>query len=156
VRKGTSGVEKPARPLSFPILPVMTDIEILNPEAVRPPAGTYSHVARVPPGASLVVIAGQVGVAPDGTLDPEFEAQCDQVFANLGAALEACGARWANVIQTMTFLTRREDIPRLRAWREREFGRLFPDGRYPPSTLLVVSGLASEEMLIEAQAIAAI
>lgn len=134
----------------------MTEIEIFNPETIRPPAGTYSHVARVPAGAGLVVIAGQVGVAPDGTLDGDFDRQCERVFANLGAALEAAGAGWSSVIQTMTFLTRREDIPRLRAWREREFGRLFPDGRYPPSTLLVVSGLASEEMLIEAQAIAAI
>jgi len=113
-------------------------------------------VARAPAGVTLVVIAGQVGVAPDGTLDPDFETQCEQVFANLGAALEAAGAGWASVIQTMTFLTRREDIPSLRAWREREFARLIPDGRYPPSTLLVVSGLASDEMLIEAQAIAAI
>jgi len=134
----------------------MTQIEIFNPEAVRPPAGTYSHVARAPAGVTLVVIAGQVGVAPDGTLDSAFETQCEQAFANLGAALEAAGAGWPNVIQTMTFLTRREDIPRLRAWREREFARLMPDGRYPPSTLLVVSGLASEEMLIEAQAIAAV
>jgi enamine deaminase RidA (YjgF/YER057c/UK114 family) len=134
----------------------MTQIEIFNPETVRPPAGTYSHVARAPAGVSLVVIAGQVGIAPDGTLAPDFGTQCERVFANLGAALEAAGAGWANVIQTMTFLTRREDIPRLRAWREREFARLMPDGHYPPSTLLIVSGLASEEMLIEVQAIAAV
>jgi enamine deaminase RidA (YjgF/YER057c/UK114 family) len=56
----------------------------------------------------------------------------------------------------MSFLTRREDLPAFREWRTREFARLFPDGRYPPSTLLIVSGLASEEMLIEVQAIAAI
>ena len=134
----------------------MTQIEIFNPGSIRPPAGTYSHVARAPAGVTLVVVAGQVGVAPDGTLDPDFEKQCEQVFVNLGAALEAAGAGWANVIQTMTFLTRREDIPRLREWRERAFARLMPDGRYPPSTLLIVSGLASEEMLIEAQAIAAV
>jgi len=134
----------------------MADIDIFNPETVRPPAGTYSHVARVSAGASLVVVAGQIGVGLDGDLAADFDGQCEQVFANLGAALEAAGAGWSDVIQTMTFITRRGDIPRLRAWRERQFVRLFPDGRYPPSTLLVVSGLASEEMLIEAQAIAAI
>ncbi|HEX5149245.1 MAG TPA: RidA family protein [Candidatus Limnocylindrales bacterium] len=134
----------------------MTEIEIFNPEGIRPPAGTYSHVARVPAGATLVVVAGQVGVEPDGALPSDFGSQCELVFANLRTALEAAGAGWANVIQTMTFLTRREDVPGLRAWREREFARLFPDGRYPPSTLLIVSGLASEEMLIEVQAVAAI
>ena len=136
----------------------MTEIEIFNPETVSQPAGTYSHVARVPAGATLVVIAGQVAIAPDGKLVgvADVEGQVAQVFDNVGAALEAAGASWTNVIQTMTFLTRREDIAPLRAWRTREFPRFWPDGRYPPSTLLVVSGLASEEMLVEVQALAAI
>ncbi len=136
----------------------MTEIEIFNPDALSPPAGAYSHVARVPPGASLVVIAGQVAIGPDGAFvgAGDFDAQCDRVFANLGAALQAAGGGWVDVIQTMTFITRREDVDRLRAWRSREFPALLPDGRYPPNTLLVVSGLAHEDMLLEVQAIAAI
>ena len=136
----------------------MSEIEILNPETVGRPAGTYSHVARVRAGATLVVIAGQVAIGQDGKLVAvdELEGQCAQVFENIGASLEAAGASWANVIQTMTFLTRRDDIPRLRAWRTREFPRFWPDGRYPPSTLLVVSGLASDQMLVEVQALAAV
>ena len=136
----------------------MSEIEIFNPVTVPRPAGTYSHVARVQPGATLVVIAGQVAIGPDGTLvgRNDFDRQCTQVFANLESAIVAAGGSWANVIQTMTFLTRREDVPRLRAWRTREFPKLVPDGRYPPNTLLVVSGLADEEMLLEVQALAAI
>jgi enamine deaminase RidA (YjgF/YER057c/UK114 family) len=136
----------------------MTEIEIFNPETVATPAGTYSHVAKVPSGSTLVVIAGQVALGPDGTLvgRDDFDAQCAQVFANLTATLGAAGGGWANVIQTMTFLTRREDVARLRAWRTREFPKLLPDRRYPPSTLLVVSGLADEAMLLEVQALAAI
>jgi enamine deaminase RidA (YjgF/YER057c/UK114 family) len=134
----------------------MSEIEIFNPESVRVPAGTYSHVARAPAGASLVVIAGQVGIGLDGKLADDFEGQCAQVFANLEAALEAAGASWGAVIQTMSFLTSREHVPAFREWRTREFARLFPNGRYPPSTLLIVSGLADEKMLIEVQAIAAI
>ena len=136
----------------------MTQIEIYNPDSVSPPAGTYSHVARVPPGATLVAIAGQVAIRPDGSFvgDGDIEAQCTQAYANLEACLAAAGGGWSNVIQTMTFLTRREDIPGLRTWRNREFPRFYPDGRYPPNTLLVVSGLAAEEMLLEVQALAAI
>ncbi|MGH2417099.1 MAG: RidA family protein [Candidatus Limnocylindria bacterium] len=136
----------------------MTEIEIFNPEAVATPAGTYSHVAKVPAGANLVVIAGQVAIGPDGTLvgRDDFYAQCARVFANVEAAVAAAGGGWANVVQTMTFLTRREDVARLRAWRTREFPKLVPDRRYPPNTLLVVSGLADEAMLLEVQALAAI
>jgi enamine deaminase RidA (YjgF/YER057c/UK114 family) len=129
--------------------------EIFNPATVRKPAGTYSHVARVPPGAALVVVAGQVGIGPDGEAS-DFEAQCAQAFANVEAALTASGAGWSSVIQTMTFLTRREDRARLREWRTAEYARLFPDGRYPPNTLLVVDALATDDLLIEVQAIAAI
>jgi enamine deaminase RidA (YjgF/YER057c/UK114 family) len=136
----------------------MAEVEIFNPEGVAAPRGTYSHVARVPAGATLITIAGQVAVGTDGALtrSGDFEAQCAQVYANLEAALLAAGAGWRNVIQSMTFLTRREDIPRFRAWREREFPKRFPEGRYPPNTLLVVSALANDELLLEVQVIAAV
>ena len=97
-----------------------------------------------------------IAIGPDGALAADFEGQCAQAFANLAAALEAAGAGWPSVIQTMSFLTRRDDLPAFREWRTREFARLIPDGRYPPNTLLIVSGLASEEMLLEVQAIAAV
>ena len=112
-------------------------------------------MARVPAGAQLIVVAGQVGIAPDGEAGG-FADQCAQAFANVGAALEAAGAGWSDVIQTMTFLSRREDRPRLREWRTAEYAKLFPDGRYPPNTLLVVDALATDDLLIEVQAIAAI
>lgn len=136
----------------------MVDLEIFNPDALNPPGGSYSHVARVPAGVTLVAIAGQVAIGADGKLvgPGDFERQCEQVYANLGAALEAAGGGWQNVIQMMTFLARREDVSRLRAWREREFPRLFPTRRYPPNTLLVVSALANDELLLEVQALAAV
>lgn len=133
----------------------MTKIEMLNPDTIRAPGGAYSHVARVPAGARLVVVAGQVGIGPDGVAG-DFEDQCARAFANVGAALEAAGAGWADVMQTMTFLTRREDRQHLREWRTAEYAGLFPDGRYPPNTLLVVDALASDDLLLEVQAIAAI
>ena len=140
------------------ILVAMSQIEILNPGTMGPPVGTYSHVARAPAGSTLVVVAGQVATDASGSAVGlgDFDAQCAQVYANVGAALAAAGGGWADVIQTMTFLTRREDAPRLRAYREREFTRLFPDRRFPPNTLLIVNGLASEDWLLEVQAIAAI
>ena len=136
----------------------MATIEIFNPDGLAAPGGAYSHVARVSPGATIIEIAGQIAMDRDRNVMGigDFEAQCDQVFENLGVALRDAGAEWSNVIRCMTFLTRREDIAPLRAWREREFPKLFPDGAYPPNTLLVVNGLATEELLLEVQVTAAI
>lgn len=136
----------------------MADIKIFNPESLSAPRAPYSHVAEVAAGARLVAIAGQVALDRDGNVvgAGDIEKQAAQVYANLGEALRAAGGDWKNVIQCMTFLTRREDIPRLAAYRQREFTKLYPDGAFPPNTLLVVSGLVNEALLLEVQAVAAI
>jgi hypothetical protein len=41
-------------------------------------------------------------------------------------------------------------------YRLREFPRMFPDGKYPPNTLLMIDRLVNEKFLVEVQAIAAI
>jgi len=51
---------------------------------------------------------------------------------------------------------RASDVAGFTSWREREFPHMFPDGAYPPNTLLIVDRLAQEAFLIEVQAIAAI
>ncbi len=136
----------------------MAEIEVFNPDTLHKPIGAYSHVAEVGEHGKLVVIAGQVAVDVDGNVvgAGDIEKQAAQVFANLGNALEAAGGDWKNVIQFMSFVTRREDIAKLSAWRRRELSAHYPDNAFPPSTLLVVSGLADEKLLLEVQAIAAI
>ena len=39
-------------------------------------------------------------------------------------------------------------------FRKREFPKLFPDGKYPPNTLLIIDRLVGEQYLIEVQTIA--
>ena len=41
-------------------------------------------------------------------------------------------------------------------WRLREFPRMFPDGRYPPNTLLIIDRLVGEQYFIEVQTVAAL
>jgi enamine deaminase RidA (YjgF/YER057c/UK114 family) len=137
---------------------IMADVKISNPGTLPKPAGAYSHIAEIEGARRLVVVAGQVALAPDGKViaPHDVEKQTAEVYANIGRALKAAGGDWRNVIQMMTFLVRREDIAKFFAARTREFPKLFPDGKYPPNTLLVVSGLVSEEIAIEIQAIAAI
>jgi enamine deaminase RidA (YjgF/YER057c/UK114 family) len=138
----------------------MADIAIFNPDSINMPRAPYSHVAEVGvgAGAKLVVIAGQVAIDRDGNVvgPDDIEKQAAQVYANLGDALSAAGGDWKNIIQFMTFLTRREDVAKLAEYRHREFIKHYPDGAYPPNTLLIVSGLVNEALLLEVQAIAAI
>jgi len=40
--------------------------------------------------------------------------------------------------------------------RTQLFPSLFPDGDYPPNTLLIIDGLVQEELLVEIKAVAAL
>ena len=125
----------------------MADIRIGNVEALGKPLGQYSHLARVK-ASEFLFIAGML--SPGDT----FDAQCSGVFGQIGKALESQGAGWSNVVQFTTYLVHSQDIPRFMQWRLREFPRLFPNGAYPPNTLLVIDRLVGEQFLLEVQTIA--
>lgn len=127
----------------------MAEIKIYDVDAIGKPVGPYSHVARVKGGETLY-IAGML--APGDT----FEAQCAGVYGQIEKALQSAGGGWRNVVQFTTFLVHSQDIARFYKWREREYPRMFPDGRYPPNTLLIIDRLVQEQFLIEIQTIAVI
>ena len=123
----------------------MAEIKISNVEALGKPLGQYSHLTRVK-ASEFLFIAGML--APGET----FDAQCSGVFDSIEKALKSQGADWGNVVQFTTYLVHSQDIPRFMHWRLREFPRLFPNGAYPPNTLLMVDRLVGEQYLIEVQA----
>jgi len=79
------------------------------------PVGAYPHARRV---GQLLFLSG-VGPRMPGTneipgnvydgsgalVGYDIEAQCRQVFANVRAVLEACGARWEDLVDVTVFLT---------------------------------------------------
>jgi enamine deaminase RidA (YjgF/YER057c/UK114 family) len=135
----------------------MPEISILNPDVLGRPLGQYSQLTRVK-ATEFLFIAGQLATRTDGNIvgADDFDAQCRQVFANIEAALKSQGAGWANVVQFTTYLVHSQDIPKFMAYRLREFPRMFPNGAYPPNTLLMVDRLVQEPFLVEVQTIAAL
>jgi enamine deaminase RidA (YjgF/YER057c/UK114 family) len=135
----------------------MPDVMILNPDTLGKPLGQYSQIARVK-ASEFLFIAGQVASDKEGKVvgADDFDAQCVQTFANIEAALKSQGAGWANVVQFTTYLVHSQDIPKFMKYRLREFPRMFPNGGYPPNTLLMVDRLVHEAFLVEVQPIAAL
>ena len=133
------------------------EIKIYNPEALGAPMGQYSHVTRVKANEFLFV-AGMLSGDAKGNIigEGDFDAQTAQVFRNIEAALKSAGASFANVVQFTTYLVHSQDIAKFMAFRLREFPRMFPNGKYPPNTLLMVDRLVKESFLVEVQTIAAI
>jgi enamine deaminase RidA (YjgF/YER057c/UK114 family) len=127
----------------------MADIKISNVEALGKPVGPYSHVARVK-SAETLYIAGML--APGGS----FEKQCAGVYAQIEEALRSAGAGWRNVVQFTTYLVHSQDIAAFYRWREQNYPKMFPDGKYPPNTLLIIDRLVQEQFLLEVQTVAAL
>ena len=127
----------------------MADIRISNVDALGKPLGPYSHIARARGGDTLY-IAGMLAPG-DG-----FDAQCSGVFSQIEKALQSAGGGWGNVVQFTTYLVHSQDVPRFYKWREREFPKMFADGKYPPNTLLIIDRLVQEQFLIEIQTVAVI
>jgi enamine deaminase RidA (YjgF/YER057c/UK114 family) len=128
---------------------------IEQPAGLGRPLGRYSHVSIAPAG-DLISIAGQVGLTAGGEVagDGSIGAQLRQAFANIVTALEAAGVGPSDVLKYTTFLVDAADIEEFMQARTEVFAELYPDGAYPPNTLLVVRRLVEERLDLEIEAIA--
>ena len=122
-----------------------------NPIGIARPESHYSHVAVM---GNTVFVAGQVGVDASGTAGSSIEAQTRQAYDNVKVALESVGSSMRHIVRLVTYVVDRQDIGGMRDVRTELFERIYPDGDYPPHTLLVVAGLAAPEYLVEIEATA--
>ena len=132
----------------------MPRFDIPQPKGVHQPPGKYSHAARAE--GPLIVIAGQVALDIDGELvgENDVAAQTRQVFSNMSAVLTGAGTSFANVVEFTYYIVGRENVPGFMDARTAIFDEAYPNGDYPPATLLVVGGLANEDFLIEVSTLA--
>lgn len=129
---------------------------VRQPAGLGEPLGRYSHVS-IARGSELICVAGQVGLTPDGELagDGGLAAQTAQAFRNVMTALSSLGLGPKDVFKTTTLLVGDGNVDAFMRARSAVFEELYPDGGYPPNTLLIISRLVEERFLVEIEAIAA-
>jgi enamine deaminase RidA (YjgF/YER057c/UK114 family) len=132
----------------------MSVLEYPRPEGLRPhPA--YSHVV-VASGTRLVYTAGQLSVDEHGALvgAGDLGAQTMQAMRNVGLALAAAGATYADIVKITTYVV--DYKPEYRAVINDARASFFGDGPRPASTLIGVAALALPEWLVEIEAVAVV
>lgn len=121
----------------------------LTPIQTPIPSPGYVQAAEVPAGSRLLFISGQIPQRPDGTIPDAFEEQCEQVWRNLFASLEAAGMTPKNLVKVTTFLSRRDLRDANSAVRA-----AMLDG-HEPAVTVIITGIYDEDWLVEIEAVAA-
>ena len=83
-------------------------------------------------------------------------AQTRQALQNLGHVLSGAGADFNNVVEFTTYVVGRSSIQEYIKGRSEVYPEIFPNGDFPPNTLLIVAGLVHEDFLVEIKAGAAL
>lgn len=112
--------------------------------------GNYSDVAVVSPNARWLYTAGTAPVDKDGNLPEGIEGQAENVWANIFAAIEAGGMKPTDLVKTISYVVRKEDLDVFIKVRAKWLGDIRPT-----QMLLLTPGFIDPRFLCEVEAVAA-
>ncbi|MDN5287356.1 MAG: RidA family protein [Mucilaginibacter sp.] len=129
-------------------------VKFQNPSSVSTPKG-YSHAAEIDLGNSkMLILSGQVAFDNKGNLvgKGDLTKQTEQVFLNIKNIVENAGGTMDNVVKLGCYLL---DVNQIQAFREIK-DKYINLKKPPTSTLVQVSKLFRDDVLIEIEATAII
>jgi 2-iminobutanoate/2-iminopropanoate deaminase len=117
-----------------------------NPARIAPPGSRYSQGVAHSARAHRLLVSGQVGVRPDGSIAEGLEEQMEVAWDNLIEVLREGGMGVSDLVKIVTFCTVPGSVAAARRMRVKKLGQ-----HAPASTYLEVAGLASPEFLFEVE-----
>lgn len=128
--------------------------KFINPAGMSVPKG-YSHAVKVDLGTCyMLLLSGQIALDNKGevTGKGDLGKQTEQVFRNIKTIVEAAGGTMDNVVKIGVYLI---DVSQVQAFRDAR--NKFINAQNPPaSTLVQVSKLIRDDLLVEVEATAII
>ncbi|SRR5258706_2924495 len=119
-------------------------MKLINPAEITKPASNYAQGVSHGAAAERLVISGQIGVNPDGSIEKGLEAQSVRAWSNLLGVLKGAGFELRHLVKVTVFVTVPGEVAVFRAVRDRML-----QGHLCASTYLQVAGLASPDFLVE-------
>lgn len=129
-------------------------VRFFNPSSLSTPKG-YSHAAEIDLGTcKMIIISGQVALDQQGNLvgKNDLAKQTEQVFLNIRHIVEDAGGNMGHVVKLGYFILDVAQIQTVRDVRNKFINPQTP----PASTLVQVSKLFRDDILIEVEATAII
>jgi enamine deaminase RidA (YjgF/YER057c/UK114 family) len=121
--------------------------EARNPASIHAPFGAYSHQIELRGPERMLVLSGQVGVTPDGSVPDDTAEQFDVALANVLRNLEAASMEVGDLIKMTLYFVEPVDAERRRAILQARLGH-----HEPCMTLLYVAGLSAPAIKTEIDA----
>lgn len=120
---------------------------LVNPPGVPKPQG-YSHIAIVPAGSELIIMAGQIGEDAGGKLPSGIAEQYRNAVANVIKLLRSENIPLRNIVKMNTYIVASADTKPLQAVHT------ALDDIAPTATLLYVTRLAHRDAMVEIEVFA--
>ena len=118
-----------------------------NPETVHQPLAAYAHQIEIREPKRWLVLSGQVGMRPDGTLPEDPIEQIKVALENIRKNLEAAGMGIQDLVKVTFYL-----VGEVGTAKRREAMAEWLGGHTPCSTLLYVAALAMPALKVEIDA----
>lgn len=122
-------------------------MKTVNPDNVVKPASNYVQGVIHSAAAERIVVSGQLGLRPDGTLEEGLEAQMERAWCNVFAVMAAGGFERRQLIRATIYVTLPGQVAAYRKIRDKML-----DGHLCANTYIEVSALAAPGFLVEIEA----
>ena len=124
------------------------EMRIINAKDSPAPAGAYSQAIEVRNATRTLLVSGQIPVAVDGSVPPDFTGQARVAWANVIAQLHAADMTLDNLVKVTIFLSDRRYIPEYRQVRSEFLGERRP------ALTCIITGIFDTAWLLEIEAVA--
>ena len=115
-----------------------------NPPTVIAPASRYSQGAEHALSGRRLLVSGQIGMRPDGTLAEGLVAQMEVAWDNLIAVLSDAGFAVNDLVKVTVYVTVPGSVGPYREVRDAKLA-----GHAPACTYLEIAGVARPDFLTE-------
>lgn len=122
-------------------------MKTVNPDDVIKPASNYAQGVIHNAAAERIVISGQLGLRPDGSLEEGLEAQMERAWSNIFGVMAAGGFARENLLRATIYVTLPGQVALYRKVRDKMLA-----GHLCANTYIEISALAAPEFLVEIEA----
>lgn len=119
----------------------------INPRTMAPPASRYAHGIVHSARARRLIVSGQIGVRPDGSVPETLAEQIDCAFDNVFAVIAEAGMTPTDLVRINAYCTLPRSVGIYRSVRDRKL-----QGHLVAATYIEIAGLADPKYLFEIEA----